>query len=61
MAAERPCRDWLAVLRFTWRMLRDHPDVVVAAILQALISKKSDAGWTTTARHAVGSESSVRK
>jgi hypothetical protein len=40
MAAERPCRDWLAVLRFTWRMLRDHPDVVVAAILQALISKK---------------------
>ena len=30
---------WL-VLRFTWRMLRDHPDVVVAAILQALNSKK---------------------
>jgi very-short-patch-repair endonuclease len=29
---------WL-VLRFTWRMLREHPDVVVAAILQALISK----------------------
>jgi len=27
------------VLRFTWEMLRDHPDIVVAAILQAIALK----------------------
>lgn len=30
---------WL-VLRFTWLMLQEHPEVVVAAILQALLSRK---------------------
>ena len=32
--------DGWRVLRFTWQMLREHPEVVVAAILQALLSKK---------------------
>jgi very-short-patch-repair endonuclease len=35
--------DGWRVLRFTWRMLREHPEVVVAAIRQALLSK-SDTG-----------------
>jgi very-short-patch-repair endonuclease len=30
---------WL-VLRFTWLMLQEHPEVVVAAIVQALLSRK---------------------
>jgi very-short-patch-repair endonuclease len=30
---------WL-VLRFTWQMLQEHPEVVVGAIVQALLSKK---------------------
>ena len=50
---------WL-VLRFTWQMLQEHPEVVVAAILQALLSK-SDTGLTARARHASGSETGVRK
>jgi very-short-patch-repair endonuclease len=35
--------DGWRVLRFTWQMLHEHPEVVVAAILQALLSK-SDTG-----------------
>jgi very-short-patch-repair endonuclease len=31
--------DGWRVLRFTWRMLKEHPEVVVAAIRQALISQ----------------------
>ena len=31
--------DGWRVLRFTWEMLRDHPDIVVAAILQAIALK----------------------
>jgi very-short-patch-repair endonuclease len=50
---------WL-VLRFTWRMLRDQPEAVVAAILHALLSK-SDAGWARRARHASASETGVTK
>jgi len=30
--------DGWRVLRFTWRMLKEHPEVVVAAIRQALLS-----------------------
>jgi very-short-patch-repair endonuclease len=52
--------DGWRVLRFTWQMLREHPEVVVAAILQALLSK-SDTGLTTAARHASGIETGVRK
>ena len=37
--------DGWRVLRFTWQMLQEHPEVVVAAILQALLSK-SDTGLT---------------
>ena len=48
------------VLRFTWQMLQEHPEVVVAAILQALLSK-SATGSTTAARHASGIETGVRK
>jgi very-short-patch-repair endonuclease len=33
--------DGWVVLRFTWRMLREHPEAVVAAILQALLSKSA--------------------
>jgi very-short-patch-repair endonuclease len=50
---------WL-VLRFTWRMLREHPEAVVAAILQALLSK-SDAGLMRGARHASAIETGVTK
>jgi very-short-patch-repair endonuclease len=35
--------DGWRVLRFTWRMLNEHPEVVVAGILHALLSK-SDIG-----------------
>ena len=35
--------DGWRVLRFTWRMLKEHPEVVVAAILHALLSR-SDTG-----------------
>jgi very-short-patch-repair endonuclease len=52
--------DGWRVLRFTWQMLQEHPEVVVAAILQALLSK-SDAGLTTAARHASGIGTGVRK
>jgi very-short-patch-repair endonuclease len=31
--------DGWRVLRFTWEMLRDHPDTVVAAIRQAIALK----------------------
>jgi very-short-patch-repair endonuclease len=50
---------WL-VLRFTWRMLREHPDAVVTAILQALLSK-SDASFRRGARHASAIETGVTK
>ena len=50
---------WL-VLRFTWRMLREHPDAVVAAILQAMLSR-SDAGLRRGARHASAIEAGVTK
>lgn len=49
---------WL-VLRFTWRMLKEHPEVV-AAILHALLSK-SDTGLTRRARHASALETGVTK
>ena len=52
--------DGWRVLRFTWQMLQEHPEVVVAAILQALLSK-SDTGLTTAARHASGIGTGVRK
>ena len=52
--------DGWRVLRFTWQMLHEHPEVVVGAILQALLSK-SDTGYTTAARHASGMETGVRK
>jgi very-short-patch-repair endonuclease len=52
--------DGWRVLRFTWRMLREHPEVVVVAILQALLSK-SDTGLTSRARHSSGIETGVRK
>ena len=52
--------DGWRVLRFTWQMLHEHPEVVVAAILQALLSK-SDTGLTTAARHASGIGTGVRK
>jgi very-short-patch-repair endonuclease len=32
--------DGWRVLRFTWQMLQEHPEVIVAAIVQALISRK---------------------
>jgi very-short-patch-repair endonuclease len=50
---------WL-VLRFTWRMLRDHPDRRCRNP-SGIDLQKSDAGLSLSARHAVGSESSVRK
>ena len=31
--------DGWTVLRFTWRMIRDHPEVFVAAICQAIAAK----------------------
>ena len=52
--------DGWRVLRFTWQMLQEHPEVVVAAILQALLSK-SDTGLTSAARHASGIGTGVRK
>jgi hypothetical protein len=39
MAAKRSGRVWLAVLRFTWRMVREHPEVVVAAICRHFSQK----------------------
>jgi very-short-patch-repair endonuclease len=52
--------DGWRVLRFTWQMLHEHPEVVVAAILQALLSR-SDTGLTTAVRHASGIGTGVRK
>ena len=52
--------DGWRVLRFTWQMLQEHPEVVVAAILQALLSE-SDTGLTSAARHASGIGTGVRK
>jgi very-short-patch-repair endonuclease len=52
--------DGWRVLRFTWQMLREHSEVVVAAILHAMLSK-SDTGLPTGARHASHFETSVRK
>jgi very-short-patch-repair endonuclease len=52
--------DGWRVLRFTWQMLREHPEVVVAAILQALLSKNAT-GLPSGARHASGIETGVRK
>ena len=52
--------DGWRVLRFTWRMLREHPDAVVAAILQAMLSR-SDAGLRRGARHASAIEAGVTK
>ncbi len=51
--------DGWRVLRFTWRMLNEHPEVVVAAIRQALLSK-TDTGLRRRLDPASAVETGVR-